>query len=136
MKESVIAFAIAAMSTVAFAGSGLDQLGHRHRGEGHFQKFAQLLNLTDIQKQQIRDIRRSNGEKNQQLYSEFRAKREELRDLEQANDPRAGEARIELQRLAEQVHAAHQATRDAILSVLTPEQQSKFRELRPERRYR
>lgn len=88
--------------------------------------IAQQLNLTADQKAQIKAIRQEERQKNQPLFSSVRAKAAEYRQLKQANDPKAGAVKTELEALRPQVKAARTATRDRILSVLTPEQRAQL----------
>jgi Spy/CpxP family protein refolding chaperone len=130
MKKFVIALAIAATGSMAFAGEGAS--GHR-RGAAHFEQFAQRLGLSDAQKQQISDIHKADFDKNKQLYSDFRSKREEYRQLRDANDPRAAQVKSELEALKDQVKAARKATHEQILNVLTPQQRKQLEQWRAER---
>jgi periplasmic protein CpxP/Spy len=135
MKKFVIALALAATTTIAFAGV------HGHGGPGrkhgapvrdHFEQ----LGLSDAQKQQIAAIRKADAEKNRELYANFHAKRMELRDLRAAGDPKAETLRAEMEPMAQQVKAAKDAVREQILTVLTPEQKAKLEQMREERRSR
>ncbi len=131
MKWFVIALAVAAAASMAFAAPGTN--GPRHGGgAAHMQAFAGKLGLTDAQKQQIADIRKADFEKNNPLFTDFRAKRQEYRQLEQANDPRAEQVKSQLEAMKDQVKAARQATHQQILTVLTPEQRQQFEQWRSE----
>lgn len=134
MKKFVIALALAATATFAFAGD------HGHRGPGRkhggpVQDHFEQLGLSDAQKQQIAAIRKSDAEKNRELYANFHAKRMELRDLRAAGDP-AETLRGELQSMAQQVKAAKDALHEKILTVLTPEQRARLEEMREQHKPR
>ncbi len=132
MKKFVIALAMAATASMAFAGPGAH--GSRHGdGAAHMERFAQKLGLTDAQKEQIKQIHQADFEKNKQLYTDFRSKRQEYRQLKQANDPRADEVKGQLQAMKDQVQAARKATHEQILNVLTPEQRQQLEQWRAER---
>lgn len=109
----------------------------QHRGEarafaaGHRAgEFAGKLNLTDDQKAQIRAIREASRQQNQALFTSFRAKMTEFRQLKKANDPKADAVKAELQAMKPQVKAARTAARDKMLSVLTPEQRTQLQQHR------
>lgn len=104
----------------------------RARGEQRKQMMAKL-NLTDAQRQQLRQFREQDRTKNRQLFADFRAKRAELKQLEQANDPKADSVKAELQSMHEQLKAAHEARREQFRSVLTPEQQQMLDQMKSER---
>ncbi len=109
--------------------------GFRGRALGrHAGAIAQQLNLTADQKAQIKAIRQEDHQKNQALFSSMRAKAAQYRQLKQANDPNAAAVKSELEALRPQVKAARTATRDRILSVLTPEQRTQLDQLRVQHR--
>jgi Spy/CpxP family protein refolding chaperone len=97
------------------------------------EKFAQKLNLTDAQKQQIRDIHQADRDRNKQLYADYRAKLRQFRELKRAGDANADSVKAELQPIREQVKAARKATHEAVLGVLTAEQRQQLEQLRAER---
>ncbi len=123
MKKFVIAFAVAATAVAASAHTP----GRAPQRGARFEKFAQKLNLTDAQKQQIRDIRRADRERNQQLYADFRTKSRAFRQAKRSGDANADALKAEIQPLREQVQAARRATREQVLGVLTPEQRQQLR---------
>lgn len=135
MKKFVIAIAIAATATMAFASP---QGGFARRSDraAHLERFAEKLGLSADQKAKIEEIRKANYEKNKQLFTDFRAKRAELKQLKQSNDPRADEVKGQLQSMSEQVRAARKSENDAILEVLTPEQRTQLQQLRAQKRSR
>jgi len=128
MKKIVIAFAVAATAAAAFA-SPHARTAHRD-GAAHFERFAEKLNLTDAQRQQIRDIRQADREQNKQLYADFRTKMQEFRAARRAGDANAAALRADLQPLREQIQAARKTTRQSILGVLTPEQRQQLEQWR------
>ena len=123
MKKFITAIAVAAAMTtpVAFA--------HQNFGHGHgaHAGFASKLNLTDAQKQQIRDIKAADRAANKALFQQFRTKRQEIRAMRQNNDPNLEAAKAELKSMHQQLRAARKATREKIYSnVLTAAQQTTF----------
>lgn len=127
MKKFVIALMVTATSAIGFAQTAAPGT-HQHRGNRPgFGRMAAKLNLTDAQKQQMKDIRTADHERNQQLYADFRAKLQELRALKQANDPKADDVKAELKSMRPQMEAARKAGRDAMLNILTPEQRDQLK---------
>jgi len=127
MKKFLITtLAIAAMTTAAFADAG----PRMHRRAERRQQMAERLNLTDAQKQQIRDLRKAAFQANKALFEAAREKRFELRQLREANDPRAEAVRTELIAMREQLRAARLATREKVRALLTAEQRAQFDSMR------
>lgn len=135
MKKLVIALAIAATSTVAFAGP---HAGRAVRGQrvARMQRAAEKLGLSDAQKQQIAAIHKASREANRQLIADLRAKTREFRQLKRANDPRAADLQPQLETLRDQAKAARKATHEQVLTVLTAEQRAQLDALRAARRHR
>ena len=125
MKRFVIALMVTATAAITFAQTadpGQSQPRHA-RAEG----FASQLNLTDAQKQQMKDIRTASREQNKQLYADYRAKLQQFRTLKQANDPSAAGVKAQLETMRPQIRAARKASREAMRNVLTPEQQAQLK---------
>ena len=130
MKKLLIALTVAATSAIAFAQAPADDAPHRHGHRGAFHQLSAKLNLTDTQKQQMKDIRSADRASNQQLYADFGSKLHQLRALRQANDPGAAALKAEIESMKPQVKAARKASRQAMLAVLTPDQRAQLKELR------
>jgi protein CpxP len=135
MRKFVIAVVVAATAAIAFAGPH-GAYGRHGNGAAHMKRFAEKLGLSDAQKQQMSQIRKADFERNKQLYTDFRAKRQEFRQLKQANDPRAESVKGELESMKTQVTAARQAAHEQILGVLTPEQRQQLEQWRENRKPR
>lgn len=133
MKKLLIALTVAATSAIAFAQTPADGAPHRHGHRGAFRQLGANLNLTDAQKQQMKDIRSADRASNQQLYTDLRTKSRELRALRQANDPGAAAAKAEIESMKPQVEAARKASRLAMLAVLTADQRAQLKEARQSR---
>src|SRR5438105_1428903 len=130
MKKFVIALMVTATAAIGFAQTAGPGTPH---GRGHragFGRIAAKLNLTDSQKQQLKDIHTAGREQNKQLYADFHAKLQELRALKQANDPKADDVKAELQAMRPQIEAARKANREAMLNILTPEQRDQLKAAR------
>ncbi|MDP9361977.1 MAG: Spy/CpxP family protein refolding chaperone [Acidobacteriota bacterium] len=126
MKKFVIALMVTATSAIVFAQTAGTGRFHRHGHRGGFEKLAAKLNLTDAQKQQMKDIRTADRERNEQLYADFRAKLQQFRTLKQANDPAAEDVKAQLQAIKPQIQAARKATHEAMLNVLTADQRAQL----------
>ena len=130
MKKFVIALVVAATSTIALAqDSGPTFRAHGPRAA----RFAEKLNLTDAQKQQMKDLRAAGREQDTQLYADLRAKLQELHALKQAGDPKAADLKAQIDAMRPQIRAARKASREAMLNVLTPEQRAELKAARRSR---
>lgn len=130
MKKIVIALMVAATSTIALAqdaGPAFHARGPRAA------RFAEKLNLTDEQKQQLKDLRAADRAQNQQLYGDLRARLQELHALKQAGDPKAADVRAQIKAMQPQIQAARKARHEAMLSVFTPEQRAEIKAARQSR---
>lgn len=131
MKKFLITtLAVATLSTAAFADAG----PRMHRRAERRQQIAAQLNLTDAQKQQIRDVRKAAFEANKPLVEALRSKRFELRQLREANDARAESVRAEVLAMREQLRSARIATREKVRALLTAEQRAKLDSMHRRRR--
>ncbi len=140
MKNKLIA-AVAVFTlgaSIAIAGPhGGGHGGKRgHRGEPGAM-FAQKLNLTDAQKEQIKAIHKESREQNAAFFQSARQTRQELRAAKQANDT----ARLEalegaMQSQREQMKQIRQAEQQRIMSVLTAEQRTQWEQHKAERQSR
>jgi protein CpxP len=139
-KITAVAAVLAVSATLAFAGPGEGRGEGRHGGHGKGEfgaKFAQKLNLTDAQKQQIKDIRTASRTQNAQFFASVRQTREEFRAARQAND----QARIDalkgtLQSQRAQMKEIRKAERQQVLSILTAEQRAQLDAMKAQREAR
>jgi len=136
MKKTITAAVavLALAGTMAFAAEG-DFGGHgRHHRHGMFgAKMAAKLNLTDAQKAQIKDIKKSTHEANAAFFEQARATRKEFFTAKKANDTAKMDAlkpAMESQRA--QMKEIRKAEMAKITSVLTPDQQAQLQQLRAE----
>jgi periplasmic protein CpxP/Spy len=108
--------------------------GHRgHRG-AMSEKLAQKLNLSDAQKQQLRDLNKQFRQDNKAFFESAKQTRQELRAAKEANDT----AKLNsLKPTVESQKAQFKQLRDAqdakVLSILTPDQQAQFKALQAKR---
>jgi periplasmic protein CpxP/Spy len=129
--------AVSASLAIAMPQEGKEGKGWGgHHGKRGFmsEKLAQKLNLTDAQKQQIRDLGKAFHQDNKAFFESARQTRQEMKAAKEANDT----ARLNsLKATVESQKAQFKQLRDAqdakILSVLTPDQQAQFKALKAER---
>ena len=127
--------AVSASLAIAMPQEGKGWGGHRgHRG-AMSEKLAQKLNLTDAQKQQVRDLDKAFRQDNKAFFESARQTRQEVRAAKEANDT------AKLQSLKPAVDAQmaqmkqlREAQDAKILSILTPDQQAQFKALKQSRR--
>jgi protein CpxP len=143
MKKIITAVAVAALGvTLAVAAPHGGKEGHgRGRHGGHHGEFgermAEKLNLSDAQKQQIKDIRQSSKEQNKAFFESFHATMKQFHEAKKADDTAKVESlrgTMEAQRT--QMQAIRKAERDRILAILTPDQRAKFEAMKAEREQR
>ena len=135
MKKTITAIAVLALSgTLAFAATeGQQGFGGHHRHGMFSEKLAAKLNLTDAQKAQIKDIKKSTHEANAAFFEQARATQKEFWTAKKANDTAKMDAlkpTMESQRA--QMKAIRKAEMSQITSVLTPDQQAQLQQLRAE----
>ena len=140
MKKTITAIAVFALSgTLAFAATeGHQRFGGHHHRHGMFgAKMAEKLNLTDAQKAQIKDIRKSSHEANAAFFDEARNTRKEFFAAKKANDTAKMEPlKPALQTQRAQMKEIRKAEMAKITSILTPDQQATLQQLRAERKSR
>jgi periplasmic protein CpxP/Spy len=135
-KWFTAAAVVALSSTLAFAAP--HEGGKRGRGGrgGHEfgEKFAQKLNLSEAQKQQIKDAQASFRNENKAFFDTVKDTRRQIRAAKEAGDAARAE---QLQATAKSQHARMKELRTAqhqrILALLTPEQRTQWEALKAER---
>lgn len=120
MKKIVIAFLVAAFATIAFA-----------------QGPAERLNLSDAQKAQWHQLRRSFHEENKAFLQSARQTMRDFRAAREANDT----AKIEslkptVQANRAQMRQLREAQDQKLMAILNEEQRAQFMQFKSERRNR
>jgi periplasmic protein CpxP/Spy len=140
-KWMTMAAVMTLSASLAFAaphdGFGKGGKRGRHGGQMFGQRMAEKLNLTDAQKQQIRDLNKSFRQNNKQVFENAKALRKELRAAREANDTAKLESlkpQMETQRA--QMKQLHDAQQARIVSLLTAEQRTQWEALKAERQQR
>jgi Spy/CpxP family protein refolding chaperone len=126
-------------ASLAFAGPHEGMRGGKHgrHGAEFGERMAAKLNLTDAQKQQIRDLNQSFRESNKAVFENARALHMQVREARQANDTAKLESlkpQMEAQRA--QMKQLHEAQQQRVLSVLTTDQRAQWEALKAERQQR
>jgi Spy/CpxP family protein refolding chaperone len=136
-KWFTAAAAVLALSgTMAFAAPHEGRGGrHGRGGRGEFgERMAAKLNLTDAQKQQIKDSQQSFRDENKAFFEAARDTRRQMHEAKEAGDT----AKLEsLKATAESQHAQmkqlHQAQMQRIEGFLTTEQRAQWQAMKAER---
>jgi Spy/CpxP family protein refolding chaperone len=134
---SVAAAVLALSGTMAFAAPHEGGRGGRHGrgGRGMIgERLAAKLNLTDAQKQQIKDSQQSFRNENKAFFEAARDTRRQIREAKEAGDT----ARLEsLKATAQSQHAQmkqlHAAQMQRIETFLTTEQRTQWQAMKGER---
>ena len=143
-KWMSVAAVLTLSTTMAFAAPGGEghgrfggKRGHGGRGGEFAARFAQKLNLTDAQKQQIRELHSNFREQNKAFFESTRETRQQVKAAREARDTARLEAlkgTIASQR--EQMKQLREKQHERIVALLTPEQRAKLETLKAERKDR
>lgn len=135
-KWFTAAAVVALSSTLAFAAP--HEGGKRGKGGrgGHElgERFAQKLNLSDAQKQQIKDAQASFRNENKAFFDQVRDTRRQIREAKEAGDAaRAEQLKATAKSQHERMKALRTEHRQRILALLTPEQRTQWEALKADR---
>jgi len=128
-------------ASLAFAaphdGEGKGWGGHRRHRGAFGAKFAEKLNLTDAQKQQIRDLNQTFRAENKAFFQTFRQNMRDLREAKKAGDTAKADAlKATLQSQRAQMKSLHEGLQQRVGTVLTPDQLSQWNAMKAEREAR
>ena len=134
---TITAAALALTTTMAFAGPhGRGGKHGRHGGE-FSARFAEKLNLSDAQKEQVRAFTQSFRESNKALFETHRDAMKQLREAKQAGDQaRVDALKPTLQSQRTEMKQRREALKQQIIAILTPEQRAQYEALKAERQAR
>lgn len=122
-----MAFAADTATTTAAPAEGKMMMHHKGKpGMHHEMMMFKDLNLTDAQKQQIRDIMKS---KRDQMKRPPLEERRAMHDIIASDSFDKAKAEAQIDKMAEQHKArmlAHMETQNKIYNILTPEQKKQF----------
>ncbi len=140
MKKTITAVAVFALgASLAFAAPQMDGWkGHRgHDKAGFSEKMAQKLNLSDAQKQQVKDLQTAFRTDNAAFLQTFRQTMQDVHTAKKANDTAKLDAlrpTVDAQRA--QMKQLREAQRARIRSILTPDQQAQLDAMKAQREAR
>jgi Spy/CpxP family protein refolding chaperone len=128
-KKLILAVAMVALSaTFAVAAPNRE-----HRREAS-QKFAQRLNLSDAQRQQIREMHQSFRAENSAFFQSFRQSWRDYRAAKQAGDTAKADAlKATLDSQRAQARELHAGLEQRVGSVLTADQLAQWNAMKAER---
>ena len=128
----IAVLAVSASLAIAAPQEGKAWGGHRHHGFMS-EKLAAKLNLTDTQKQQVKDLNKQFRQDNKAFFQSFRQTMKDARAAKEANDTAKLDAlkpTIDSQKA--QMKQLREAQEAKVLSVLTPDQQAQYKALKAE----
>lgn len=135
-KKWITGIAVLAVSaSLAIAAPQEAKAWGGHRGHRGFmsEKLAAKLNLTDTQKQQVKDLNKQFRQDNKAFFQSFRQTMKDARAAKEANDTAKLDAlkpSIEAQKA--QMKQLREAQEAKVLTVLTPDQQAQYKALKAE----
>ena len=115
-----------ATSTTAAPAEGKMMMHHKGKPGMHHDMMFKDLNLTDAQKQQVRDIMKSQRD---QMKRPPLEERRAMHDIIASDSFDKAKAEAQIDKMAEQHKArmlAHMETQNKIYNILTPEQKKQF----------
>ncbi|MGX5098675.1 ATP-independent periplasmic protein-refolding chaperone Spy [Enterobacter cloacae] len=122
-----MAFAAETATTTAAPAEGKIMMHHKGKpGMHHEMMMLKDLNLTDAQKQQVRDIMKSQRD---QMKRPPLEERRAMHDIIASDSFDKAKAEAQIDKMAEQHKArmlAHMETQNKIYNILTPEQKKQF----------
>ena len=127
-RITTIALALTIVTTVVFAQEKPPQFMKRGMGPGG-EGLASVLGLSADQKTQWDAIHQQLGASIKPLFMQHRAAEEKLQSLVEAPTPDAaavGTQFLAMRAIDKQIQAAHEATKQKIDAILTPDQKAKF----------
>ena len=138
MKKMMIAVGVMTLgATLAFAGPHEGGRHGRHGRHDMSARLAEKLSLTDAQKQQVAEIRKSSRLENAVFFESFRQSMDEMRAARKASDTaKVDSLKAAFQSQREQMKQIRQAEMEKFVAVLTPEQRTQFEAMKAERQAR
>ena len=110
---------------------------HGKRGGELGARFAEKLNLSDAQKQQIRDLQQSFRESNKAFFEQAHDTRRQMKEAREAGDQaRLDSLKATAKSQHERMKQLRQDQHQRVLALLTPEQRTQFEAMKAEREAR
>jgi protein CpxP len=139
-KWITMAAVLALSTSIAVAAPhGRDGKGGRMHGRGgeFGERFAQKLNLTDAQKQQIRDLQTNFRETNKAFFDQMRDTHQQMAEARKAGDTaRVDALKATMESRRPQMQQLREQQNQRIAAILTPEQRTQWDTLKAEREAR
>lgn len=137
MKKMFAAVAVLVLgTTLALAGGGKGAHGSKHgmKHGGWSEKLSEKLNLSDSQKQQIRDLETSFRQQNEPFFNSFRETKSQYREAREAGDTaRAESLKTTLDSQKAQMKQLYENQHQRMISILTAEQRAQLEAIKAER---
>lgn len=114
-------------------GQGMTDVQHAERMEQRLEKMAVILDLTEQQQEQLKNVFAKNWQDHQAMRAELQASRNALREDQQAATFNEADFRAKAQKHADlttEMMVQRARTKQQVFAILTPEQQQKAEELR------
>lgn len=140
---AIIAIALVAIGTIfIFAQNGGEGKGKFKRGFGHrggFERLAKKLNLTDEQKEQVKQIRETSKAKIQPLKENMKSIHQQMNAA--TADGQFDEAQVQAlatqqANIMAQMIVEKERTKSQFFAILTPEQQAQAKQLKEQMKER
>ncbi|HET8645272.1 MAG TPA: Spy/CpxP family protein refolding chaperone [Vicinamibacteria bacterium] len=121
-------------------GFGEGPKGGRMHGRHHgFGRAMRELNLTDAQKEQLKQMHEQQREALRPVMEQQRQLRQQIREALEAGNPdatRIGQLEIQAHQLRQQLKAEREKAHAAFVNVLTPEQKAQWEKMKNQRHER
>lgn len=134
---AILAIALVSIGTIfIFAQTGSEEKGKFKRGFGHrggFERLAKKLNLTDAQKEQVKQIRETSKAKVQPLKENMKSIHQQMETA--TADGQFDEAQVQAlatqqANIMAQMIVEKERTKSQMFAILTPEQQAQAKQLK------
>lgn len=142
MKKIVTAAAVLALgASLAFASPGegrKSRHGMHGKADGaHLERMAEKLNLSEGQKIQISEMRKTFQAQTEPLWNSMKQTKTEMKAAHEAGDTARVEAlRATMKTQKDQMKAQREAQHQQMLNILTPEQRTQLEAMKSERGHR
>jgi len=136
MKKTITAVAALALSaSLAMAGHGHGKHhGNKQGDAGWSEKFAQKLNLSEAQKQQVADLQKQFRAGNEPFLSSLRQTKTDYHAAREAGDTARAEAlRATLDSQKAELKQRNKTQHERIVALLSPEQRAQLEAMKAER---
>ena len=124
-------------ASLAIAGTNAGKGGCKHEGQGGHKgeaRFAEKLNLNDVQKQQWKAVEQSFRQENSAFFQQAHQTREDLHAAKKAGDTaKADSLKATVQAQKAQMKQLRNGMEPKLLAILTADQRAQFQTMKAER---